>query len=177
MEKNKIDMRWKKDFQVFMAITPAKIPPMLNEKVLLRLENELNPSAFKVFKKVIFIHFFMSLLTLFFCPQFGFSISSHFDLATYFMKFGHTVCMLGCGAVFTGLSFSAVTVFLKPEEIRFIRGHRALYLLSLSGLSLGAFICLGADVIFNLGLVWLIGATFGGYLTLEWGWKTRKFLI
>jgi hypothetical protein len=177
MAKNKIGTNWKEDFRAFLSVGATRVPSSLEEKVLGDIEKQINPSIMKVFSKALSVHFLISLLTFFFCPQFAFSLVSYFDLSSYLMKFGHTVCMIGCGAVFTGFSFATMSILLKPEEIRVLREHTAFYLLSLSGLSLGAFICFGADIVLGVGATWLLGATLGGYLMLEFGWKTRKLLI
>lgn len=177
MEKNKTKTNWKEDFDAFISIRSTRIPFSLEEKVLGDIEKQINPSLVKVFTKALSIHFLVSLLTLLFCPQFGFSLVSYFDLSSYLMKFGHTVCMIGCGAIFVGLSFASMSLLLKPEEIRVLREQKSFHLLSLSGLSLGAFLCFGADIVLVAGATWLLGAALGGYLMLEFGWKTRKFLI
>jgi hypothetical protein len=165
---------WENDFKEFLAIQPSSVPSALSERVLTQIHQELNPGSLKVFVKVSFIQFAVGLFTLLFCPQFGISFTSGMGLMPYLMKFGEGICMLGCGALFTSLSLIIVSFGLKPEEIRTLKQHEFLQLASLATLSLGAFLCLGGEVVFTLGLVWLIGAVTGGVITLELGWALRR---
>ena len=85
--------------------------------------------------------------------------------------------MLGCGVVFTGGSLLMVSAILRTEEIKVLRQHQILSLTSLATLSLSAFICLGADLIATMTLVWIIGAVIGGFSGLQIGWKIRSYAI
>ena len=168
---------WEKDFADYISTELVEVPASLSERVLGGIGAELNPSALSVFGKVSLVQFLGGLSTLLFCPQFGLSLSSSLGLMPYLMRFGESFCMLGCGALFTGFSLLIVSFTLRPEEIRILKKHEIVQLISVSTLSLGAFLCLGGEVVLALGLVWLLGAVIGGALTLKIGWGMRKKLF
>jgi hypothetical protein len=165
---------WENEFAEFLAVQPEQVPHAISENLLSQIHSGLHPSAMKVFGKVLFIQFAVGIFTLLFCPQFGVSLTASHGIMPYLMKFGDTVCMLGCGSLFTALSFLAASFALKPEEVRALRKHEILQLMSIATLSLGAFVCVGGEVVFALGLIWILGAIAGGVATLETGWVLRQ---
>lgn len=173
-ESKKLQNEWIKDYQEFLASGEGSAPQALSKKILDQVSHLLNPSPLKVFAKLSLIHFIVGFVTLLFCPQFGLSLTSSMGLMHYLMPFGQEVCMLGCGAFFIGTSLLIASVILKPEEIRVLRRGKVIQLASLSTLSFGAFIALGADIVVGLGLVWILGAILGGAATLEFGNWFRK---
>lgn len=166
---------WQKEFSEFCSTAPAEIKEHLSAGLVADVRRDLNPSAWSVFSKVALVHAIVGSLTLLICPQFGFSFTSSHGLMPYLMKYGESVCMLGCGALFTGLSVLAVSLALRPEEVRVLKQTEVLQLAVLASLSLGAFICLGASIVASLGLVWALGSILGGALSLELGWAYRRF--
>ncbi len=161
----------------FLAMKPASVPEMTSEQILNKVKLDLHPPAIQVFLRVLFIQVLVGLITLLFCPQFGISLTSSRGIMPSLMTYGEGVCMFGCGAFFTALSLFAASFALQPEEVRTFKHHEVLQLFSLSTLSLGAFICVGGEVVLTLGLIWLLGAVFGGALTLETGWALRQRLV
>ncbi len=174
MERNDKNS-WQSEFVDFISTDSASVPPTLTMRILGHVADDLNPSAFAVFRKISFIQFLVGTFTLLFCPQFGISLTSSQGLMPYLMKFGDSVCMLGCGALFTGLSFIIVSVALRPEEIRALKRNEVLQLVSLAALSLGSFVCVGGEIVITLGLVWALGAVLSAAVTLEAGWAMRKY--
>ena len=171
MEKNN-----GKEFSEFLS-AQAQVPQELTIDLRTIVAADLSPSKLKVFAKTSSIQFLVGAVTLLFCPQFGVAFTSHMGLMSLLMKFGDTVCMFGCGALFTSLSLLASSLLLKPEEVRALRASSILQLGFLSTLSLGALVCLGGQVVVLLGLTWLIGAFIGGLVSLEVGWGLRQKLV
>jgi hypothetical protein len=169
-------LSWEKDFAEFMNKGETQVPDALSTQVLSQIHKELNPSATNVFLKIAFIQFAVGSVSLLFCPQFGISLTSSQGIMPYLMKFGEGVCMLGCGAIFTAFSLLIASFALRPEEVRALKQHELLHLLSLATLSLGAFLCLGGEIVLTLGFVWILGAIIGGIFTLELGWALRAKL-
>lgn len=176
MEKNN-KRSWERDFSEFLGAKPCEAPESTSQNVFSQIHDELNPSAFRVFAKVSVIQVVVGFVTLLFCPQFGVSITSSHGLMPYLMEFGDSVCMLGCGAVFTSLSLFTASLLLRPEEVRAIKQNQVLLLASLSTLSLGVLIFFGGEVVFAMGLAWLLGSIVGSALTLEAGWALRKSIV
>jgi hypothetical protein len=174
MKKNNSFFGWKQDLAEFASVDPATLPIGLSDSVTGTILNELRPSALKVFGKITFIQFFVGLVTLLFCPQFGLSLTSSMGLMPYLMKYGESVCMLGCGALFMGASLLSASFLLKPEEVRVLKSQALLQLPLLCTLSLGVLICVGAEIALVLGFVWGVGAVTAGISTLELGWSVRK---
>lgn len=174
MERNKSSSDWSRDFQDFTSLEVSHPPSSLSDKIIAKVRSDLSPSAFLVFSKMGFVHLLVGGLTLLYCPQFGLSVTSSMGLMPLLMKYGESVCMLGCGALFTGVSLLVVSLVLRPEEVRVLKEHQVLQLSLLTFLSLGAFICVGGEVVLSLGLIWALGAILGGSLSLELGWIYRS---
>ncbi len=168
---------WQKEFAEFAAAEPAVVPVAISESVVSRVQEELHPSAFFVFTKTALIHALVGAATLLACPQFGLSYFGNHGLMHYLMHYGDSICMLGCGAFFTAFSLLVVSLVLKPEEVRVLKGNQILQLASLASLSLGAFLFAGGTIVLALGLIWSLGAIIGGAITLEAGWAYRKFSV
>ena len=169
--------RWENDFQTFLSSREQDVPRELKNNVTTWVHAELNPSAWKVFAKASIIHSMVGALTMLFCPQFGIKLTSSMGLMPYLMQFGEWACMFGCGVLFTGGSLLMISAILRTEEINVLRRHQILGLTSFVILSLSAFICLGADLIATMTLVWIIGAVIGGFAGLQIGWKIRSYAI
>ena len=176
MERNN-KKSWETEFREFAEAESVSVPEALSAHVLETIHHEMNPAALTVFTKVVFIQAVVGAVSLLFCPQFGVSLTSSLGIMPYLMKFGESVCMLGCGGLFAGLSLLAASLLLKPEEVRSLKQHEVLHLVSLATLSLGAFLCLGGEIVFTLGLVWLLGAVLGGAISLEAGWALRRVVV
>ena len=174
MERSRIT---EDDFTEFLAAKPAQVPRDVSEKILSFVGRELNPSALTVFAKLAGIQFLIGSLTLLFCPQFGISLTSSLGIMPLLMNFGEEICMLGCGAFFLGLSLFAVSFILRPEEVRAIKRHEVMNLVSVATLALGVLVIIGGEVELTLGLIWLLGAIVAGAATLEMGWAMRKILF
>lgn len=175
MEENKKVDSWEEEYASFCSAPHTKVNELLSDDIASTVRQDLDPSAWSVFSKVALVHAVVGSLTLLICPQFGFSLTSSHGLMHFLMKYGDTACMLGCGALFTGLSVLAVSLALRPEEVCVLKKTEVLQFAVLASLSLGAFICLGASIVASLGLVWALGSILGGALTLEIGWAYRRF--
>jgi hypothetical protein len=171
MESNK---RIRGDYQEFVSAPRIPVPAALSEAVTNRIASELNPSSASVFLKLAGIQAFVGTATLAVCPQFGHSFTADMGLMPYLMRFGDSVCMLGCGALFTGLSLLVASLVLRPEEVKVLRRQRVLQIASVATLSLGAFLCLGSEIVAALGMAWILGGVLGGAGSLQLGWSVRK---
>ncbi|MCC7442672.1 MAG: hypothetical protein IT285_13640 [Bdellovibrionales bacterium] len=170
MNKSKV----RDEFREFMSAEERTPPPGVTETILSRVRADLNPSAARVFSKLLAIHSVTAAVTLSFCPQFGFRLLGEgMGLMHVFMAFGTYGCMVACGALFTGLSLLLAAFILRGEEIRKIRDNRLLTLGALTLLSLGFFIMVDAEIVFSLAVTWFAGALIGSWLTLELGWMIR----
>lgn len=164
--------KWKSDYQEFKDVKQITPPQHLNESVLSFVRGELSPSPWKVFSKVSFIHLISALVTLSFCPQFGFRIFGEgMGLMQHFMHLGSWGCMMACGSFFLGATLVLSLFVLKPAEILALRSHRIATLGALVLLSLGFFIMVDADhILFSIASAWALGSMLGGIAVLELGW-------
>lgn len=169
------DEKLNRDFADFLSAPEAHPPSHLSEKILARVRRDLNPPRPQVFLKVLGIHSVVSLFSLSICSQFGIQSFALYDAMNVFMKFmGHTYCMALCGFLYLALSALALSFFLTPEEIRSIRKDFYVQLLVLAGVSLGIFVCLGAEILVFPTLLWIAGSLVGGFGALELGWRVRS---
>lgn len=169
------DEKLNRDFADFLSAPEVYPPAHLSEKILARVHLDLNPPRSKVFLKVLGIHSIVSLFSLSICSQFGIQSIALYDAMNVFMKvMGHTYCMALCGFLYLALSALALSFFLTPEEIRSIRKDFYAQLLVLAGVSLGVFMCLGAEMLLFPTLLWIVGSLIGGFAALELGWNVRS---
>ena len=162
------EKEWLEDFKDFVSSKASPVPEEVSQSILSRIYQELHPSAWLVFAKLLAIHSVVGTLSLAICDQFGLNpFRTGFSLADYFMRLGHSVCMVLCGILFIGLTVTLSRFVLKTEEFSVLSKNAPLQVFSLSVLSLAAFIGFGADILLGIGLLWLIGALFGGILTAK----------
>lgn len=169
------DNKIAEEFCEFLSASEANLPNELSKAVLSHVHRELNPSQQTVFLKMLGIHAVVSLFSLSVCSQFGFQSFQIFDAMNVFMSaVGHTCCMALCGALYLGGSALVFSLVMRPEKIKVIRRQRLLQLALLSGLSMGVFLCTGAEMLFLPSLLWVVGSLTGGILSLELGWLVRS---
>lgn len=165
----------KDEFQLFLSADEAQPPQNISLKIQNDILTDLNPSFSSVFLKVLGVHAVVSLLSLSLCSQFGFRTLPLLDLMNHFMDIvGPTYCMAFCGAIYLGLSALALSLLLRPQDVRVIRKNMLLQMTLLTGASLGVFLCLGASVLFVPIALWIAGALVGGIATFETGWFIRS---
>lgn len=167
---------WVTEFIHFVEAKPVEPPRDLSREILLCIGKELNPDPWKVFSKASFIQVVTGFITLLFCPQFGYSLTGAHGIMHLLMKFGDALCMFGCGSLFVGSSLLFSALLLKTEEVAVLRKHRLLQTSLMSLLVVGAFFCLGAEVLETITLAWIGGSILGGIASLELGWITRQWL-
>lgn len=169
------DEKLNRDFADFLSAPATPPPTELSEKILARVKRELNPPRTQVFLKVLGIHSVVSLFSLSICSQFGIQSFALYDAMNVFMKFmGHAYCMALCGFLYFAVSALALGFLLTPEEIKSIRKDFYAQFLVLSGVSLGVFVCLGAQVLMLPTVLWMAGTLVGGFGALELGWRVRS---
>ncbi len=157
-----------KDYNEFKNSQGTTPPKELDQKILGAVHRELAPSHQRVFFKLVLVQAFIGTLTLLFCPQFDFSLTSNHEIFHYFHHtFGPVACMAVCGSLFIGSGAIFASYILTLSEINQIRKSRFLYYAAISGISLLLFILLGADIYLNIAIAWFIGATVTGMALME----------
>ncbi|GIL18702.1 MAG: hypothetical protein BroJett040_24530 [Oligoflexia bacterium] len=142
------------------------LPIEVQNQILKQVQTALAPSPTQVFFKLAAIHSIIGTLSLGICDQFGMNpFQTGFSLSNYFMKFGHSFCMAMCGFLFVGASILAGTYILNPAERFVLRSHLFLQSFSLSMISLGIFLALGAEIPLVIGFLWIVGGLISSQLT------------
>ncbi|MDZ4660178.1 MAG: hypothetical protein SGJ18_01030 [Pseudomonadota bacterium] len=175
---NSKEQEWLKDFQEFVNAEGVPVPPAVSESILQYVHKALSPAWYIIFIKILTVHLVTGTLSLAVCSQFGMNpFNSGFSLVEYFMKFGHSTCMVFCGVLFVGMSFFVSGFLMRPEELRVLRKSALIQSLGLGFLSLLGFWLFGAEIAAGIALLWLIGALIGGVSTSEiifrWRLQTR----
>lgn len=165
---------WVNEFQEFVASEEIQPSKDLSAKILSKVHTDLNPAMWSVISKLGIIHILIGAMTLLVCPQFGIGAFGGMGLMHIFMRFGETVCTLACGAFFLGSSTLVGSFVLRPEEVKVARKNKLIGVLLLSSISVGVFICTGANIVASLALIWALGSVIGGIATLELGWLIRS---
>lgn len=157
------EKEWIEDFQEFVQGRGTTVPEGVSKAILARVQRDLNPSPWLVFLKLLGVHSVVGTLSLALCNQFEMSpFKTGFSLSDYFIKFGHSTCMVLCGVLFVGLSVMACKVIVRPEEFAVLRRNAWLQVFGLSMVSLGVFAVVGAEIVLTMAVLWLIGAMLGG---------------
>ena len=165
---NKIEKEWLEDFKEFVQAEGTPVPKDVSDNILNRILADMNPSAWVVFSKLFGIHLVVGTLSLAVCNQFGLNpFHTNFSLSDYFMKFGHSACMVFCGVLFIGLTIMLGKLFLRREELLVLSRNAPLQVFGLSVFSMVAFIAFGAEVVLGIGVLWFIGAMVGGVVATK----------
>lgn len=163
---NLTEKEWLEDFNDFMKSDGVTVPDEVSQNVLQYVHAALNPSSWSVFLKLLGIHGVVGTLSLAICDQFGINpFSTGFSLAQYFMKFGHSVCMTICGFLFISLSIFFSRHIFRQEEFIVLKKNVLTQAFSLSAISLGVFMIFGAEFALSIGVLWIMGAVLGGFVT------------
>lgn len=165
MNKKITEKEWLEDFKDFAACENVIVPEALSNRILLKIKKDLNPSAWLVFAKILAIHSVVGTLSLGICNQFGMNpFNTDISLMNYFMKYGHTVCMTLCGALFISLSIGFALMLLNKNEILVFKKNSFIQVFCISLLSLATFLILGEEITLSIGVMWLLGGIVGGLL-------------
>lgn len=166
--------QWIKEFEEFSqgSSETLQVPPSLYSKI----KKRLFPSPWKVFGKIASIHALVGFLSLGLCTQFGLDpFNTTYSLSEWFMKVGgHNICMIFCGVFFISMTYLLANMLLNLEEFEAIRKYGWLQVGILSLGSLAAFHFLGGEIVASFGLLWLVGAFFGGIISIEGSYLVRR---
>lgn len=172
------EKEWLAEFQEFAGAEKAVVPDALARTLQERIAADLNPPAWAVFGKLAGLQAVVGVLSLLLCNQFGMNpFGTEFSLSDYFMRFGHSTCMLLCGVLFASLSVAAAGWLLRPEEQKVFGRHPLLQLFALSTLSLGAFAAFGAEIALAIGALWLAGYFAGALVASRLCWRRPPLLV
>lgn len=163
-----------REYVDFLSNSDVRPPQHITDRLRSVVHSELFPSPWLVLVRLSSIVFFVGLLNLVFCPQFGIGFVRESGLFEVFMKFGHQACKVFCGAFFLGTGLFLSAFILSPQDLRIIRQHRFLQVSVVSSLSLIFFVAAGGAVYFAIASYWLLGAIVGGVLCLEAGYMLRQ---
>jgi len=165
---------WRDEFAEFVAAGPqASAAPALAARVRRRLF----PNPIFVFGKVLALHAVFGFFSLAVCHQFGLNpFGTERSLADWFMNVGgENFCMLACGVVFMGLTFTSAAVFLSLEEFEAVRRNEWLQTALMGLSSLAAFYFFGAaQTVTLIAVVWAAGALFGGLASIELTYRWQR---
>ncbi len=168
MKSKWTEKEWLEDFNEFVNSEGVPVPQEISEKILNRVHRDLNPSAYLVFIKLLFMQSLVGTLSLGICNQFGINpFNTNFSLSDYFMKFGHSFCMTLCGVIFIGLGLSLGQSILNSDEFRVLKKNSLIQVFFLSLFSLVALAAFGSEVVFGIGILWLLGALVGGMISIQ----------
>jgi hypothetical protein len=163
-----IDPNFDNDFQDFSKDSPSNPSQEMEQKLLKKVELELNPKHSTIFIKLISIQAFIGLLTLLFCPQFSLSLTNNQEVFHYFHhRYGVAICMAICGSIFVGSGSIFAAYILSFNEVQKIRSTKTLYFLSVSILLISSFFLLGAEIYLGIAAYWTLGASATGVILFE----------
>ena len=160
-------MKNKNDFRDFLQAR-SKATTQADESIINFVNEDLNPAHKIVFLKLVAVQAFIGLMTMFFCPQFEFSLTNNHDVFHYFHHhYGKEVCMMVCGSIFLGSGALFASFILSQGEIKTIRKSRFIYFPAMAIIAISAFIVFGAQIHPNHLTFWSLGAIGSGMLIFE----------
>jgi hypothetical protein len=160
-------MKNKNDFRDFLQAS-SKPSAHTDESIMNFVNEDLNPAHKIVFLKLVAVQAFIGLMTMFFCPQFEFSLTNNHDVFHYFHHhYGKEVCMMVCGSIFLGSGALFASFILSQGEKNTIRGSRFIYFPAMAVIAISAFMICGADMHPNHLTFWSLGAIGSGILIFE----------
>lgn len=169
--------KMEKDFIQFKS-EEVLTPKVLDQKILSFVKKDLEASHPQVFFKIIIVQGFIGALTMIFCPQFDMSLTNNYELFHFFHRnFGHTICMLICGTIFMGSGAIFAALLFKAPERKLILASKFYYAMALSGLAVGTFYFLGANIYINALSFWLVGALSSQIILFTLGAKLKNYLL
>lgn len=170
--------KWLTEYESFLKSEDAVVPKEVSLRVLSKMSELLNPSAWLVFGKVLGVQVLVGFLSLAVCHQFGMNpFGTDQSLDTWFMAMlGHNGCMIACGTLFSGAGVFSATFLLKIEELKALKQTKFLQTLALGTFSLALLIFFGAEIALTVAALWFLGAVIGGVLATEAAWKLRRFV-
>lgn len=111
----------KSEYKLFQDAEAHKkvIPPDLEQGLMRRIHQDLQPSTRRVLGKFGLVHIFSSVLTLSICPQFGLGpFFGQHGIMRFFMYFGDLVCIALCGAFYLSSTVALAFSLMRAEEWR-----------------------------------------------------------
>lgn len=173
MENKFTSKGWAKDFNEFLNANESLPPQALSERIFQVVHRDLNPSVWQLFSKLTLIQLIVGSLSLLVCAQFGIGTG---PLVYTFARFGDTMCMALCGALFLGLTAAVSLKALSRSEIQLMRTTGYLPILAMGIFSLGIFFGFGADIVAGLAFVWLLGGFISALIVIEASLKVRTWV-
>ncbi len=154
-----------REFESFLSTPTTTVSDVTTQSILIANQRAQRNYLARVFVKLLSIHTVVSFLSLAVCHQFDMNpFNSSVSLSDYFMRFGHSACMLFCGFLFIGTSLLMARLLLHRYEFAIIRNSYPLQIFALCSLSLGVFMALGAHMSLGITVLWVIGAYIGSAL-------------
>lgn len=100
-------------------------PQKASEHIFQFVQDQLQPTFFKVITKILLIHLLVGSLVILVCPQLGVGpFGEHFGLTAVFMTWGEMVCSAICGFLFFAVSILVSLFYLRSSEIRVVKRWR-----------------------------------------------------
>lgn len=152
-------------------------PEKLEWETKMKIRQLLNPSLSQISVKILTVHLFLGFLAFAICPQFGFKyFGEGIGLHRYFMIFGHEVCMVLCGMLLFGITYSASVSILTLGEIRKFNEYKGLITFLLTLITLTPFLIMRSPALPSIQEVlnWVFGAFSGGILLFEISSKLKR---
>lgn len=151
-----------REFCDFVEAEPVEPASTMDARIMARVNKELRPSLAWLYAKFATIEAGAGVVTLFFCPQFGFSITGHnsFFHALH-EQAGFFTFYLICGLLFVILGAAMSALLLGYNELKSIGKSRYLYYLVFGVVAFLAFFIAGGEGLWLSAMPWILGAYLG----------------
>jgi len=167
---------WGKEFGEFLECDELTPSASLTRTVSGTIVGYLNPSPYRVFRKLLLITALAGPATLLVCPQMGLG-PDHSPLMHLFMQFGPTACHAACAAFFSLVCLTIASFILRPEELRVASSNTLLFAAATAAVSLVVFLCATPLLVSTIVVVWFFGAVVGGATGIRIADYTRRVMV
>ncbi len=157
----------KTEFEQFLN-AHVEPPPELTQKVCECImcdcksyecvKPDANPKASRVFAKLVLIHVFVGLISLFGCPQFGITPTGGLGLMLWFRKLGDPMCAALCGSFFFVGTILVAWLVMLPEEFKLLRRAKWAQFVPIVLISEVVFLLGGSNLAWTWFVFWSLGA-------------------
>lgn len=155
-------------------INKSNPPAELSKQVFTQVQSMMKVSPALIGFKIAFLHSLVTLVLIYFCPQFGVSWGKPSAiLMSFFMRFGHEACAALCGSYLVGGSFLMISLFLRAEESFWLKKQMLWLPAFLAIFTLGILLLNGANAHHTELILWSVSAIFASWLFFGLGRATR----
>lgn len=159
-----MNKKTKIDFEDFVKPSECIMPDTIERSIRENIVSKMCPTTISVLGRILIIYAVAGLISVYLCPQLGIGFHTSTTIVDFFMKYGHDVCTLMCGAFYLSLG-TVFSLVLLPKDFRRVFMSNVFVLVPVIAIiSLTVFLLLGANEKVLHYVYWIIGGIISSYM-------------